>query len=193
MSKIFLVRHAKPAATWGQAVDPGLDELGREQADHTARRLRDTLPAMAIFSSPLKRCAETAAPLAELWATTAVTMPAVAEVPSPPLGVAERAQWLAAGMQGTWSQLQASCPAGAPDYALWRKMLLESLQALQTDCVIYSHYIAINVVIGAALQNDRVINFRPGHASITEIDVRNGRFEIRQLGREADGGVLLGK
>jgi len=193
MARLFLVRHAKPAATWGEAVDPGLDELGREQAEHTAHSLRDTLPPMAIYSSPLRRCVETSAPLVQSWARDAVPLPAVAEVPSPPLGVAERAQWLAAGMQGTWAQLQAGSPLGSPDYGEWRKKLLEALQALPADSVIYSHYIAINVVIGAALNNERVINFRPGHASITEIDVRNGRFKIRQLGKEADGGVLLGR
>jgi broad specificity phosphatase PhoE len=132
-------------------------------------------------------------PLVRYWTREALPLPAVAEIPSPPLGVAERAQWLAAGMQGTWAQLQAASPKGSPDYGAWRRKLLERLQEFEGDTVIYSHYIAINVVIGAALNNERVINFRPGHASITEIDVRNGRFEIRQLGKEADGGLLLGK
>lgn len=193
MTVLYLIRHAKPAATWGEATDPGLDETGVAQSKRTADELQKRLVPIDVFTSPLRRCVETAQPLAALWNTAARLLPQVAEVPSPPLSIAERAKWLAAGMQGTWAQLQASSPAGSPDYQRWREQLLQSLQSLKSDAVIYSHYIAINVVVGAAQGHDRLISFRPGHASVTTIEVASGAFVVHELGAEADGGVLLGR
>jgi broad specificity phosphatase PhoE len=193
MTTLYLIRHAKPAATWGEAIDPGLDATGLVQAENAAASLQRQLVPLAVYTSPLQRCVETAQPLARAWNVQAVILPEVAEVPSPPLTTDERAKWLAAGMQGTWAQLQASAPAGSPDYSQWRMQLLAKLREFKNDCVIYSHYIAINVVIGAAQGHDRVISFRPGHASVTVVEVTNETFVIREFGVEADGGVLLGK
>ena len=63
---IYLVRHGEAAASWAQAPDPGLSELGREQARAAARLLRPRLATRAVelISSPLARALETAAPLA---------------------------------------------------------------------------------------------------------------------------------
>jgi broad specificity phosphatase PhoE len=193
MTILYLVRHAKPAATWGEATDPGLDAMGIAQAEQTASELHARLLQLAVYTSPLRRCVETAQPLERLWGVRATLLPEVAEVPSPPLATADRAQWLAAGMQGTWAQLQANSPSGSPDFSAWRTTLLSALYTLKNDSVIYTHYIAINVVIGAAQGHDRVISFRPGHASVTEIEINQKKLVVRQLGVEADGGVLLGR
>jgi hypothetical protein len=96
-------------------------------------------------------------------------------------------------MQGTWTELQARSPSGSPDYLAWRDTLLRALRELKADSVIYSHYIAINVVVGAAQGNDRVISFSPGHASVTTIAVEGGRFSVRELGEQAQSGILLGR
>jgi len=191
----YLVRHAKPAATWGEATDPGLDAIGLAQAEQTAKELRDRLPLLSLYSSPLRRCMETAQPLATLWQTSAVLLPAVAEIPAPPLATAERQRWLHEGMQGTWSQLQANSPPGSPDFLAWREKLLSTLRSLQSDSVIYTHYVAINVVVGAAQGHDRVMSFRPGHASVTMIEIEQEQFMVRTLGREmeADGGILISR
>ena len=193
MPTVYLVRHAKPAATWGEAVDPGLDDLGRTQAASTAQRLHQACAPLPIVTSPLKRCRETAEQLSKLWNCDVLVMPAVAEVPSPPLSLTEKQKWLHAAMQGTWSELQASAPAGSPDYLAWRQELLRTLAALEHDCAIFTHYIAINVAVGAAQGHDRVLSFRPSHASVTTLDIAAGRIAIRELGTEADGDVLMGK
>ncbi len=193
MSTLYLVRHAKPAATWGEATDPGLDAMGVSQAESTARELQLQLAPLALYTSPLYRCVETAQPLARLWQAQAKLLPEVAEIPSPPLPGTERAKWLAAGMQGTWSQLQANSPPTSPDFFAWRETLLNTLRNLTSDSVIFTHFVAINVVVGAAQGHDRVLSFRPGHASVTAIEIANDRFVVRKLGVEADGGVLLGR
>jgi broad specificity phosphatase PhoE len=194
MTKLYLVRHAKPAATWGESTDSGLDATGIEQAEQTALRLQHTLSPLALYTSPLRRCRETAAPLAQRWQREAQVFSEVAEIPAPAMPMEQRKHWLATGMQGSWAQLQASSPAGSPDYLAWRNTLLRSLRELNADSVIYSHYIAINVVVGAAQGNERVISFSPGHASVTTIEVRSGQFVVTELGAEVQGGgIMLGR
>jgi broad specificity phosphatase PhoE len=194
MTILYLVRHAKPAANWGESTDSGLDATGIAQAEQTATRLQQTLAPLALYTSPLRRCVETAAPLAQRWQRDALVFPEVAEIPSPAMPMDQRKEWLAAGMQGTWAQMQASSPNGSPNYLAWRDTLLRALKGLTTDSVIYSHYIAINVVVGAAQGNDRVISFSPGHASVTAIAVEGERFAVRELGAEVQGGgIMLGR
>ena len=64
--EIVLVRHAQP--NWepdGRAVDdPDLTALGGEQAKHTAEALADQ-HFDALYTSPLRRARETAAPIAD--------------------------------------------------------------------------------------------------------------------------------
>jgi broad specificity phosphatase PhoE len=193
MTVVYLIRHAKPAATWGEAVDPGLDDLGREQSAQAAETLQSLGP-LPVFTSPLKRCRETAEPLCARWGITADLLPAVAEIPSPPLSMTDKQKWLHDSMQGTWAELQTAAPPNSPDFLSWREKLLSTLRLVNRDCVIFTHYIAINVAVGAAQGHQRVISFRPGHASVTSLDVSPERIAIRQLGKEAaDGGILLGR
>jgi broad specificity phosphatase PhoE len=195
MTTLYLVRHAKPAAAWGETADAGLDETGHTQARRAAEELVALGRKLPILSSPLKRCRETAKPLAALWNSEVEIFSPVAEIPSPPLSGAAKQQWLASGMLGDWSQLQASAPVGSPDYSAWRNDMLAALRALPGDAVIFSHYIAINVILGAAQNSERVIVFRPGHASITRVEVTPDALRVIKLGREAEAGssVLLGK
>jgi broad specificity phosphatase PhoE len=190
MPRLHLVRHAKPAAAWGEDPDPGLDPVGQDQARAAAQRLAQSLRPLPVYTSPMRRCRETAQPLAETWTCVAQILPPVTEIPSPPLDLALRRDWLAAAMRGTWSQLQASAPTGSVDYVAWKRGLLESLVALNADCVIYTHYIAINVVAAAAQGRDEVVCFRPDHASVTVIETQGSRLRLVELGREADTLVL---
>ena len=64
------------------------------------------------------------------------------------------------------------------------------------DAVIFSHFIAINVVIGAVNKSEQVISFRPDHASITVIEAGEGGIAVKALGRAVGAGetsVLLGR
>ncbi|MFM7082028.1 MAG: histidine phosphatase family protein, partial [Actinomycetota bacterium] len=68
MARIFLVRHGRAAAGWDTAMDPPLDELGREQSAAAAAklvvRLQDSkwsLTDVDVVTSPLLRCRQTAA------------------------------------------------------------------------------------------------------------------------------------
>lgn len=117
-------------------------------------------------------------------------MPAVAEIPSPPIEGEARREWLTIAMNGTWRELQASAPAGSIDYLDWRRSVIDALLALRHDCIIFTHYIAINVAAGAAQQRDDVVCFRPDHTSVTVLETGARGLELVQLGREAQTGVL---
>jgi len=184
-----LIRHAHPAAGWAEETNPGLDGLGDSQAEAAAREFACKQRPLPIYTSPLRRCLETARPLESMWRRAAAVLEPVAELPSPRLDMKERYRWLRQAMQGTWSDLQARAPPGSPDYLAWRESLLGALRALPQDSVVFTHFIAINAAVAAAQGRDEVVCFRPDHASITCLDARDGRFQVLQLGREADTAV----
>jgi broad specificity phosphatase PhoE len=190
MAKLYLIRHARPAASWGEEADPGLDAVGRKQAEAAARTLAQTRHRMPIYTSPLRRCRETAQPLERLWRRSAEVFAPGAELPSPALDLPTRQQWLKQVMRGTWRELNDCAPAGSPDYLAWRQTLLDSLARIRRNSVIFSHFIALNVVVGAARSRQDVVCFRPDYASITCVEVREGSLRVVELGREADTMIL---
>ena len=184
MTRLHLVRHGRAAAGWNVDPDPALDELGQSQAREVAEKLFGLGP-MPVLSSPLRRCRETSQPLAARWGMDVAIEPRVAEIPSPEGHTLEtRIDWLRAAMAGTWSQVVAS---DGNRYADYRTELLGALASIPTDAVIFSHFIAINVVIGAATDDDRMVIASLDNCSVTTVisDGRGG-FAIEQLGSEAD-------
>ncbi|MCC6921134.1 MAG: histidine phosphatase family protein [Alphaproteobacteria bacterium] len=177
MARLYLVRHGQAASTWAEAHDPGLSPLGREEAEAAARALAPKGP-LAILSSPLARARETAAPLERLWETHARIEPGVAEVPSPDIPLDQRGDWLRAIMAGAWSA------ADAPRRA-WKDSVVACLVAQRADCAIFSHFVAINVAVGAALDDDTVVHFSPGNGSITVLETDGRRLTLIEKGREA--------
>ena len=190
MPRIYLVRHAKPAAAWGDDPDPGLDALGATQAAAVAQQLASITARTPVYTSPLRRCRETAVPLCELWQCAATVLASVAEIPSPPLEREAKREWLTAGMAGTWRELHERAPAGSIDYLDWRRSVVEALNALPHDCVVFTHYIAINVAAATAQRREEVVCFRPDHASVTVLDAGAHGLRLVGLGREAQTGVL---
>lgn len=184
MPQLHLVRHGRAAAGWNVDPDPALDELGRRQAVDVAARLGPIGP-LRLFTSPLRRCRETSEPLAAAWRVEPTVEPSVAEIPSPEGHTLEtRIDWLRAAMAGTWSQLVAS---DGLRYADYRSSLLTSLSAIETDAVVFSHFIAINVVIGAATNDDRMVIASLDNCSVTTVTSDGqGGFAINRIGNEAD-------
>lgn len=177
MARLHMVRHGRAAAGFGESHDPSLDALGREQAENVARELGAGAP-LPIFTSPLRRARETAAPLATLWNITPMAEKAVAEIPSPTADLEQRAAWLRGFMTGSWRN--ATMPLAA-----WREHAIATLLAMKQDTVIFSHYIAINVAAGAALGDDRVVVFSPDNCSVTVIENEGGVLRLIEKGREA--------
>jgi broad specificity phosphatase PhoE len=182
MARLYLVRHGKAAAGWDADPDPGLDPLGRSQAEAMAERLGPLGP-LPVVASPLRRTRETAAALERRWGASARLEPRIAEVPSPVDGLAARGRWLAAAMQGGWGALE-------PSVEDWRRHLLAALEEYLEDTVLVTHFIAINVAVGRAVGDDRVVSFRPEPCSCSVIEIRDGSLRLIERGSEGAGQVL---
>ena len=74
MATIRLVRHGRATGGWDADVDPGLDERRRGPGRRPRRTCSDRSPTPApprLVTSPMRRCRETAAPLAARWGVDA--------------------------------------------------------------------------------------------------------------------------
>ena len=177
MSRIYMVRHGKAVAGFDGHLDPGLDDLGRSQAVAAAEVLAPLGP-LPLYSSPLARARETAEPLARRWSSEIVIEPRVAEIPSPTEVLAERALWLRHAMQGRWRDLDESLQ-------IWRRELVDYLRGMDRDSVVFCHFIAINVAVGEARNDDRVVVFPPDNGSVTVFSNDAGTIRVVELGRSA--------
>lgn len=175
--RLYLVRHGRPAATFTEAADAGLDPTGLVQAEAMADRLAPLGP-LAVVTSPMRRTRETAAPLERRWGRAARVEAAVSELPSPGLPVMERAPWLRAVLARSWAELD-------PTLAHWRARVLATLTTLAEPTVVVTHFVAINVAVGAALDDDRVTTFSPDHCSVTVLEVEDGRLRLVERGAQA--------
>jgi broad specificity phosphatase PhoE len=151
--------------------------LGREQAEAVAQKMKSIGP-LPILSSPLARAQQTAAPLAKLWGKTPVIEHAVAEIPSPAISLEERVVWLRKLMEGSWRDVN-------PELASWREHCIATAAAIPQDTVIFSHYVAINVLAGAALKDDRVVVFSPDNCSVTAFETDGTSLRLIEKGDEA--------
>lgn len=118
--------------------------------------------------------------LASAWGVDVVTEPAVAEIPSPeavPMG--QRVAWLRAAMAGRWSEL-------GDRYTQYRDGVVAALMAAPTDTVVFSHFVAINAVIGAATGDDRLLIRSLDNCSVTVVECDRGELSLIEGGAEAD-------
>jgi broad specificity phosphatase PhoE len=178
MPRLILVRHGEAAAGFTQDLDPGLSDRGRQQAEAVAAALTLEGP-LPIVTSPLRRTTETAVPLEVAWTRQATVEPRVSEIPWPTDDLDERGRFLQRAIRGTWADL--------PDeYREWRARLLAALEEIAHDSVIFTHLIAINVAIGAATGDDRVLIFHVDNCSRTIVETGGPAMQVTDIGVEAD-------
>ena len=177
MATVYFVRHGEAAAGFGAHHNPGLSQFGNEQALATAKHLAPLGP-LPIYSSPLRRTTETATHLATIWEVPIAIEARIAEIPSPIEDLTDRSKWLAKVMAGSWHDL-------TPNLKTWRIDLLECVLTAANDCVMFSHFIAINLLVGAANDDAAIICFRPANASITRFANDDGVLRVLGLGEQA--------
>ncbi|MEM6652512.1 MAG: histidine phosphatase family protein [Pseudomonadota bacterium] len=178
---IYLVRHGEAAASWGQHPDPGLSVPGRQQAEDVA----DKLEAMGIsraLTSPMARCQETAEAFAAQSGLNLVIEPTVIEIPTPP-GLSDRVTWLRKLMAGTWSE--------TPELVQnWHAALLRTIHDLSDNTVVFTHFIAINAVVGALENKPEVMVFRPNYCSVTALEKVKDGLRLVTRGESLETKVL---
>lgn len=176
---IFLVRHGEAAASWSESPDPGLSDLGRQQALAAAEQLKplarqDTL----IITSPLQRARETAEPLANMLQYTVLEDAAFREIPSP-ASLAQRQAWLRQFMRQQWHEQGA-------DLIAWRDTALAHLLMLERPAVVFTHFLVINAVVGRILDRTETLCFWPANGSVTRLRRRGSSLELLTLGQELE-------
>lgn len=181
MSNLYFVRHGRAEAGWDTAVDPSLDEVGRSQADAVAVQLSSMIEPCAIYTSPLARCRETASFLAERWSSEPIVEPRIAEIPSPQgVAMADRVEWLRAAMRGNWADLE-------PEHRAYRDELVRFACSAKGPAVLFTHFVAINVLIGHVLGIDDVWTRTLDNCSVTVFThTSNGSLGLVEYGHEAD-------
>jgi broad specificity phosphatase PhoE len=191
MARLYMIRHGKPSATWGQHPDPdpGLDEMGQRQARGAAETLK-ALPEserpIRVLSSPLRRCRETAEPFADAIGVPVEVEARVGEIPSPSaLAQEERGPWLRSAFQSRWADVK-----GDIDYDVWRADVGDALAELDANTAVFSHFVAINAALACVTGEPQVLTFRPDHCSITVFEVTDGKLTLVERGPEAATQVL---
>ena len=177
-----MVRHGRAYAGWDTAVDPELDEIGQLQAERVAVELHSlTNKPLTIISSPFARCRQTALPLATKWGIEPIIQNEVAEIPSPEgVDMSKRVEWLRVAMTKTWTEL-------GDRYTNYRDTLVNYVTSLNHDTIIFSHFVAINAVIGHATHDDQVLTMSLDNCSVTVFEKQpDGTLMLKRGGREAD-------
>lgn len=190
MARLFLIRHGEPEAAWGGGQDdPGLSDRGSAQAARAAAALGGK-GALAAISSPMRRCLETAAPyLLRAGLAAAAVRSDFGEVATPPAR-ADRRAWLVENFPWRAGFAPRGWEAVTPELHAWRDAVLKAASAIREDTAAFTHFIASNVIVGAAMQSPHTIVFRPDYASITELEVRDGAIVLRRLGDEMSEGEV---
>ena len=172
---IFLVRHGEAAASWGESADPGLSELGREQAQAAAAFLQPHMAGgVQLISSPLARARETATPLAETLGLEVAIDDTFREVPSP-VPLAQRQDWLRCFMQQRWDE--------QPDSLVnWRDGAYARLLACDAPTVVFTHFLVINAVVGVIEDYPDTLRFWPDNGSVTHLRHTGDALALVALG-----------
>jgi len=187
MQVVRMIRHGRPFSAWGEAEpDPGLDALGAEQASAAcAALLAGQDPPVRIVSSPLRRCRETAAPLAAALGLEVEIDSRVGEIPTPARLPSEgRQAWLGAALAGRWDELEE------PElYDRWRRGVADALSQ-HAGAAVFSHFVAINAAVSSVSGEPRVVSVRPDFASITSFNLTPRGLTLGAVGAQASTQVL---
>lgn len=179
-ARIRLIRHGEAVPTFEGETDPGLSVKGIRQALALSTTLAER--PEKLITSPLVRARETALPLAAAFDLERRVEADYGELPwREGQTAAERIQELNGALQLSWSGFDQQ-------WRGWRQRLIERVLSETGDIVVVSHYVAINVLAGFALSDDRAVIIRPANASITEFHVTAKGLKVVAL---AEGGSVL--
>ncbi len=196
-SELWLIRHGDAIPGPDEIIPSGiyddlpLSKIGREQARSLAERLGETR-FDAIYTSPLKRCQQTAAPLAERLNLTPVIVPDLREIyigeirPLPTdtndleaLSKALQERQIdivrIAGENGNWDAIKNSEPASE-----FRHRIITALDDIAANhggqrVLVFAHGGVINAYAAAVLGLQKDFFFPCGNTSITVVRVAGSR------------------
>lgn len=172
--QLWLIRHALPVRVDGVvgAADPGLAPEGHDQAERLAGWLRGQ-PFDAVWSSPMRRARETAAPLAAALGLEVVVDDDLAEWDRDADSYVPLEELKAEGdpryqelIDGTW--------AGEDDGAAFARRLIAAMDRIVAahpggDVAVVCHGGVINVYLAHVLGLGEAMFFHPGYTSVSRV------------------------
>lgn len=175
-ARLRMIRHGEAVRALDGDTDPGLSLHGVHQALELPGLLR--AGAERLITSPLLRARETALPVAGAFGLEREICADYAELPwrdgqTPTERVAE----LAEALQLNWSGFDTQWHA-------WRARLIDRVMSEAGDVIVVTHFVAINVLVGLALADDRAVVVRPANASITEFHITSDGLRLIALGAD---------
>jgi broad specificity phosphatase PhoE len=196
--ELVLVRHALPvradAVAGGGPADPGLSERGHEQAARLLRAL-DGDDVTALYTSPLRRARETAAPLERALGLTATVEPGIAEFDSGDDSYVPVEELKASG-DPRWELLaRGDLYSAGVDPVAFRARVVEAVLAIAVRhpgerAVLFTHAGAVNAAAGEVLGQTRPIWMAPAYCSLTRLaisrDGRRGVVSLNETGHVRD-------
>ena len=130
----------------------------------------------------MQRCRDTAGEFERTIRTAARITPEVSEICTPD-DVVDRVSWLRGVMAGRWDR-------EGVDYKPWRQAMIDVLDSLAPQTVVFTHFVAINAIVSQLNNDPNVTVFRPGYCSVTTLKRQNGRLQVAELGSESATRVL---
>lgn len=194
--ELLLIRHALPeridASGDGAPVDPPLTDEGRRQAAALAAWLRHVGDVVdAVYTSPLRRAVETAAPLCETCGVESVVDEGVSEfdrgfdfyIPMEELKAENHPHWQVMS-EGRWDEIPG-------DLHAFGRTVTEAIDAIAARhpgerVAVVCHGGVLNAYVGALLGIDRPLWFEPGYTSVSRVLVsRDGVRSLASLNETA--------
>lgn len=183
--ELVFVRHGLPVRIddAGGPADPALSEEGRHQAGVLATWLAATR-LDAVYTSPMRRARETAAPLAERLATDMIVDDGLEEFDAH-LSFYIPIEELAHD-DPRWQQLVAewSSPAANGVRQAFRARVVDAVERIVADhhgqrVALVCHGGVVNAYLSHILEMDRTLFFEPGYTSVSRVlAARSGERQL---------------
>ena len=196
--ELVLVRHALPVridgTDDGSPADPGLAELGWEQA----RRVVDALvgdEVTHLYTSPALRARETGEPLSEKLDLPLVVEPGLAEFDAKASFYVPVEELRAAGDPRWEALVRGEMFVGDVDPIAFTRLVVETVEAIVERhpggrAVLFMHSGSINAYARHVAKQEKVLWFAPAYASVSRIgaarDGRRGVISLNETGHVRD-------
>lgn len=195
--ELVLVRHALPVridvTPDGSPADPGLAPRGSEQAARLVGALGPDVTA--LYTSPLRRARETAAPVERALGLSSSVVPGIAEFDAAD-GSYVPVEELKAEGDPRWEALaRGDLYSHGVDPDAFRARVVEAVEQIAAAhpggrAVLFSHSGTINAYAGHVLGQTGVLFFAPAYASLTRVgaarDGRRGVVSLNETGHVRD-------
>ena len=178
MSEINLlfVRHGQASASWENHLDPGLSEIGKDQAKNlTSNKKLPNLSNYDFLSSPKLRAIETSKPLAEKYKKEVVIDESFIEIPSSNIELKKKQEWL----KNIIEMKKKDLPMFIQQ---WQKNIFLNISNIKKDTIIFTHFMVINSVVSDFVKADSIMHFFPDYTSITKVVLENGYIKDCKIG-----------